>query len=73
MRVGKFSELLQRGVWVAPWMGPNGEFVLIAIDRHHRIVGDPVTVPAGANHVQMADELWERLDAADPMPMLKVI
>lgn len=62
-----------RGVYAAPWMGPNGEIVLLAITKEHKLAGDPVTVPVGASHHAAADALWERLDADDPIPGLRIV
>jgi hypothetical protein len=62
-----------RGIWVAPWVGPNHEIVLIAIRSDRRLCGEPHLIPAGASHVLVADELWERLDREDPVPKLQVI
>lgn len=62
-----------RGVWVAPWIGPNGEFVLIAITRERKLACEPRVIPVGANHVAAGDELWDLLEAADPIPKLQII
>jgi hypothetical protein len=71
MRVAKIGA--GRGVYVAPWMGPDGEIVLLAISRERRLVGEPFTVPIGGNHVAAGEALWERLDIADPIPDLKIV
>jgi hypothetical protein len=62
-----------RGVWVAPWVGPNGEIVLLALRRDNRLAGEPHVIPLGASHVLAADELWERLDREDPEQRLQII
>jgi hypothetical protein len=62
-----------RGVWMAPWLGPNGETILVAVTRDRKLIGEPAFVPAGGNHVKAADDLWERLDADDPIPNLKLV
>lgn len=59
--------LLERGVWKAPWAGPNGELVFIVVDSKHRLVGEPVLVPHGSHSMRLADEMWARLEAADPV------
>lgn len=60
--------LLDRGVYKAPWMGPNGEIVLLAVTSKHCLVSlSPIVIPAGSNHVQAVDELWDMLDAIDPL------
>lgn len=62
-----------RGVYVAPWTGPNGEVVLIALSSDRKLVGEPLTVPNGGNHVAAGDALWARLDLDDPRPQLKIV
>ena len=67
------GEAFGRGVWMAPWVGPNGETILVAVTRERKLAGDPVLVPLGGNHVNAGDELWARLDEDDPMPNLKLV
>ncbi len=62
-----------RGVWMAPWLGPNGEIILAAVDRNHRRIGDEIMVPLGGNHLAASDELWDRVDRHDPIPNLKLV
>lgn len=64
---------LERGVYVAPWVGPNGEMVLIALTRFRRLAGEPLMVPIGGNHVAAGEELWDRLETVDPIPKLQII
>lgn len=64
---------LGRGVYVAPWVGPDGEVVLIALSGDRRLIGDPILIPKGGNHVQAGDALWARLDHDDPRPQLKIV
>lgn len=59
--------LLPRGVWTAPFLGPRGEPILVAIDREHRHVRW-VTVPAGCGLLDISDDLWAFLERADPEP-----
>lgn len=60
--------LWQRGVHVAPWQGPEGELVLIAIDSHRGLLPDSITViPHGASRVDASDALWEFLEQLDPI------
>jgi hypothetical protein len=73
MRKAKNRAAHERGVYVAPWIGPNGETVLIAISRAGHLVGDPLTIPIGGNHVGSGDDMWDRLEADDPVPNLRVI
>lgn len=58
-------EKLNRGVWVLPYLGPNGETVMVAIRADGRILGQPVLVPWAADGIQAALDLWDVLDAAD--------
>ena len=58
---------LNRGVWVAPWTGPNGETVVYAIDSTNRLLASPVVIPHGTDHVALADRLWQELDRQDPV------
>lgn len=55
-----------RGVWKAPWYGPNDEIVLYAVDSKNHLVSDPITVPKGGDHVEVADGLWDLLKASEP-------
>ena len=57
-----------RGVWKAPWRGPNGELVLFAMDSKKRLADGPLTVSHQADHVKAADGMWELLDRVDPQP-----
>ncbi|MFI5228497.1 MAG: hypothetical protein ACHQWU_05485 [Gemmatimonadales bacterium] len=57
---------LTRGVYIAPWLGPDGETILVAIDSKRRLIAEPTVVAAGASQVLAGDALWDRLEAADP-------
>ena len=59
-------QLADRGVWIAPWIGPQGEVVLVAVTSAHRLAAAPVTVPAGADRIAAAEALWDHLEAVDP-------
>lgn len=60
--------LLDRGIYKAPWRGPRGEFVLLAVASDHRLVTvQPVVVPLGASLVDAADGLWAMLDELDAL------
>ena len=58
-------DLTSRGVWIAPWVGPGDELVVLVIDHQSRLVTDPVLIPKGADHVGIADELWALLEYTD--------
>jgi len=65
-------EAFGRGVWMAPWVGQNGETILVAVGDNRRLVCE-VTVPLTASARLVSDELWDRLDAEPPAPMLTVM
>lgn len=74
MRTPRAGQQLRRGVWLAPWIGPDGELVLIALRRDGKLTASgPVTIPAGANHVAFGETLWDELEREDAMPALQVI
>lgn len=56
-----------RGVWIAPWVGPDGELVAIVMDSRKHLVTEPVTIPHGLDYVALNDQLWQLLDSADPI------
>ena len=68
---GTDEHLLGRGVWRAPWLGPDGELVLLAVRRDHRLNEPPVTVPHGTTRADASVALVARLDRDDP-PSLKL-
>ena len=72
VRKASLGSSVGRGVWVAPWMGPNGETIIVAVRRDGRQVESRALLP-GADHVGASDELWKILELADPAPSLKVI
>lgn len=61
-----------RGLHVAPWMGDNGEIVLLAFTSRCTLATPPVEIPWGADSVTMAEELEALLDRVDP-PLLRLI
>lgn len=64
----------ERGVFVAPWVGPNGEHVLIAIDSRGRLVGEPTTVEGDCVFQQVAEVLWELLEGHEARtPTLRLV
>jgi hypothetical protein len=70
------SELPCRGVFVAPWVGANGEIVLLARTSQRTLVCDPLEIPHGASRLEASDSLWELLAREDPVgrvPYLKAI
>lgn len=72
-RIGLEKNCAKRGVYIAPWKGPNGEFVLLAITREQKLACPPRVIPIGGNHVQAGDEMWDLLESSDPIPDLRVI
>ncbi len=61
-----------RGLYIAPWMGTNGEIVLLALTADHRLAAPPLEIPFGADGLALAEQLELVLDAADP-PRLQLI
>lgn len=64
---------LGRGVWQAPFDGPDGEMVLVAVTSRGWLNELPVVVPHGADRSGMADAMLTRLDLADPPRFLRAI
>jgi hypothetical protein len=62
----------ERGVFIAPWLGPNGETVLVSLTKERRQI-ELRYVAAGMNHVLAADEMWEHVEDVDPEPFLRAI
>jgi hypothetical protein len=73
MRVRPNCALLVRGVWQADFFGPDGELVLVAVDRRRRLVANPVVVPHGASRIEAAERLLAILEAADPIAALRIV
>lgn len=61
------SNLGNRGVWIAPWKGANGEMVLFALDSRSRLVGAPVGVGPLEDGIAIADRMWDTLTAHESM------
>lgn len=61
-----------RGLYIAPWMGDNGEIVLLAMTGDHRLAAPPLEIPWGADSVAMAEHLQTALDAAQP-PAVRLV
>lgn len=64
-RIAHFGEMYDRGVWLAPWLGDNGEFILVAVNSRRRKVAEEI-IPAGADHAAAAERLYEALDRDEP-------
>jgi len=58
-------EPLPRGLSFAPWVGPEGEAVLLVITSQRRKLTE-VVVPWGANRLELEDKLLGWLDEVDP-------
>ena len=63
--------VLDRGVYVMPYLGPNGELIIASIARngqrvHERLMGSDERVE------DVTNELAMRLDEADPPLILKI-
>jgi hypothetical protein len=62
----------KRGLHIAPWMGENGEIVLLAMTSRKTLAVPPLEIPWGSDSVAMAEELEAILDRVDP-PALRII
>lgn len=62
----------KRGLYVAPWMGENGEIILLAVTSTRRLAAPPLEVPWGEDSVAFAERLQATLDEVDP-PFLRLI
>ena len=62
-----------RGVWIAPWLGPSGETILVALDREERQVGDVALVATNEDINEASDRLWQRLEAAPDTRLLRLV
>lgn len=71
MRTAKF-EGLGRGVWVAPWKGPDGEMVLVALNRLERYLSHRLVKTGESSHAA-ADDLWSIVERDDPERLLQII
>jgi len=58
-------EPLPRGLSIAPWVGPEGETVLLVITSQRRKLTE-VVVPWGANRLELEAKLFTWLDETDP-------
>lgn len=59
---------LGRGVYKAPWWGPNGEWVFVVVRSDGALLGSaPVILPWGCDLVSRYEELWGQLDLEDPL------
>jgi hypothetical protein len=65
--------LLERGVYRAPCLGPDGETILYAVRANHRLIGRDYGgvryVPVGGNPLAVSRELWNLLANLDPEPI----
>ena len=57
---------LGRGVFTAPWVGRNGEVVVIAISQAGAKLSE-VEVPPTGDPLHIMEVLWQLLESADPI------
>ena len=57
---------LGRGVFTAPWVGRNGEVVVIAISQAGAKLSE-VEVPPTGDPLHVMEVLWQLLESADPI------
>lgn len=67
-----FAEMASRGIWQAPWFGPDGELILVSVTRARRRLRE-VVVPHGASRIEAAESLLAELEREDPVPLMRVI
>lgn len=64
--------LLERGIYEAPVLGPNGETIYFTVRRDHRVLRvEHVTNPAAARNVWRS--LEDELERLDPQPRLQLV
>lgn len=73
VRSAPTSPRFARGVYICPWLDEHGETMVFSRDRWGKLFEGPVAVPLGAEVVTVADPMWDRLDAGDPIPMLHIV
>lgn len=67
--VGSPGERLERGVYVMAGMGEQFEIMLFAVRADGRVLDGHrglIPCPPGANSLQISEDLFDRLEAADP-------
>ena len=57
---------LERGIWKAPWVGPNGELVLPTVTSRRTLLVPPSVLTLGSDYVTTLGALWDLLDLRDP-------
>lgn len=59
------APMISRGVWCAPWDGPNGEIILVAVSSAGRRLEERL-VSVAEDYLEVAETMLDRLDALDP-------
>lgn len=67
--VAEPGDRYERGLYIAPWMGRDGELVLLALTSTRRLAAPPLEIPHGVDRAAMAEALQSTLDAVDPLPI----
>lgn len=66
------DDLLERGVYRAPCLGPHGETILYAVDHLHQHLpqesGGVRYLRPDDNPFTVRDDLWAVLNQIDPVP-----
>lgn len=64
---------LPRGVYRAPWLGPNGQTVFVAVNADGRLVAEGFALP-GQDPEPALEEMRATLDRDDPpRPPLRLV
>ncbi len=64
-RIADFGEMYGRGVWLSPFLSERGEYILVAVTSQRRMVAQE-TIPVGADHAAVAEQLWDLLERIEP-------
>lgn len=68
LQVAEWGQLLDRGLYKLPVMGPNDEFILFAVMSDHRLTPTMFRmVPFGGALVVALEELEAELERYDPV------
>lgn len=73
--IGTPGDRLARGIYVMAGMGDEFEIMLFAVRSDGRVLDGHrglIPCPAGSNSVQIAEDMYDRLELADPDPRQRI-